>query len=514
MKIVEVIPATKIPLDRAQVYTYYTGLSLEKGSLVLVPLARRKVPGVVIQIKDLESHKLEIKKADFKLKSIYKIISQSPVLTTEQLKLAQWLARYAYVSLGLIIKTILPKIPKRAKPDQELFKEKNEQQTIILVPEISLIPQAVKKYAKSQEITVYHRELGLTKYYQAWQKIISGRAKIIIGPRSAIFAPVKNLEKIIITQEHDPSYKSSEQAPRYDARKVAQKLAQLTRAKLILESPTPSIETYYQASQNKYQLKVSSLSFPSRLSIVDMKEEIAKGNYSIFSYLCQEAIEKVLRKKQKAILFINRRGTATFIICRDCGYVVKCPLCEVPLVYHILSYSQKKDKLICHHCNHHQEAPTLCPKCQSHRIKYFGTGTQRVETEVKKLFPSAKVVRLDSDLPEKIQTKVIQTWLSQQADVLVGTQMIARIPDLPKISLVGVITADTILHLPDFKASERTFQMISQIVSLGNEAIIQTYNPESSTFQAIAKREAKSFYQKEIQARKALAYPPFSQLVK
>lgn len=516
MKIIEAIPATKIPLGRAQIYTYYTDLLLKKGSLVLVPLGRRKVLAVVTRVKDLEKHKQEIRKAGFKLKNISACISPEPILTDIQLKLAQWLAQYYWVSLGLIIKTILPKIPKRTAKSQD-FSPSSQKQTIILVPEISFISQAIKNYAPSipeKEIAVYHRELVTTKHYQTWQKIKSGQAKIIIGPRSAIFTPVKNLEKIIITSEHDPGYKSTDQAPRYDARKVAQKLSQLSKSKLVFQSSVPSVKSYYWSTKDKYQLKITPLSFPSSFSIVDMREEITKGNYSIFSGLLNKKIEKILDKKGQAILFINRRGASTFIICRDCGYVVKCPQCEVPLVYHILNSNSKEDKLICHHCNYRQKPPNVCPQCQSHRIKYFGTGTQKVELETKKRFSQARVTRLDSDLSPKAKEKIIEDWKNKKTNLLVGTQIITRIPELAKTDLLAVISADTILHLPDFKSSERTYQLIRQLVSLTDRAVIQTYNPENPAFQAVKKQNSKSFYQKEIEFRKALSYPPFSQLIK
>jgi primosomal protein N' (replication factor Y) len=395
---------------------------------------------------------------------------------------------------------------------------------IALVPEIALTPQTIERFSARfpGRVAVLHSQLSLGEQFDEWQRIKNGEVDVVVGPRSALFAPQPNLGLIILDEEHEWTYKQSEQSPRYHARDAAIKMAELTGAVVVMGSATPSVETYYRASRGEYQL----LQLPDRVvpvenaplpevEIADMREELKAGNRSIFSLSLTQALEKVLANKEQAILFLNRRGSATTIQCRNCGFVIKCKRCDIPLTYHFDS-----DSLVCHRCNYKTKPPQTCPRCFSRRIRYLGIGTEKLAEEAQLMFPEARLLRWDSDVTQKKDSHqdILNKFRNHAADILIGTQMVTKGLDLPLVTLVGVVIADTSLNLPDFRAGERTFQLLSQVAGragrgqLGGQVIIQTYNPEHYAILAAAKHDYQAFYNKEIIFRRELKEPPFVQL--
>jgi len=405
----------------------------------------------------------------------------------------------------------------------QLIKEviKKDKGAILLVPEISLTPVMVKRFYSrfGDEIAVLHSGLSDGERYDEWRNIKKGKSKIVIGARSAVFAPVKNLGIIIIDEEHENSYKQNTH-PYYHAREVAQKRAEINNIDLVLGSATPSLESYYKSKEKDYKY----LSLPKRIddrkmppvNIINMKEELKKGNTSIFSEYLENGLTKTLQKNEQAILFLNRRGYSSFVLCRSCGEVIKCDNCDISMTYH-----KKNNQLVCHYCGNTKKIPKYCPNCSSKYIKDFGIGTERIENEVKKKFPDAKVVRMDYDTTNKkgAHRKILDKIENQEIDILIGTQMVAKGHDYPNISLVGVITADTIMNLPDFRSAERTFQLLTQVAGRTGrgkkegEVFIQTYNPDHYSILAAKEHNYEYFYEKEINLRKILKYPPFKQLI-
>ena len=397
-------------------------------------------------------------------------------------------------------------------------------QGIVLVPEISLTPQTIERFASRfrDRVAVLHSQLSLGEQFDEWHRISNGEADVVIGPRSAIFAPLPDLGLIVIDEEHEWTYKQHDQSPRYHTRDVALKLAELTGAVVILGSATPDVQTFYHAQKGEYRL----LQLPERVvpgehsplpqvTIVDLREELKAGNRSMFSRSLSRLINKVLAGKEQAILFLNRRGAATHVQCRNCGFVMNCRRCEVPLTHH-----SAEDNLVCHQCNYRMPVPQVCPQCLSQRIKFLGVGTQKLEQEANQAFPRARLLRWDSDVTRRKHShqQILNRFRAHEADILIGTQMVAKGLDLPQVTLVGVISADTAINLPDFRAGERTFQLLSQVAGragrgiLGGEVIIQTYSPEHYAVQAAARHDYALFYDREISYRRQLHNPPFSQL--
>lgn len=338
---------------------------------------------------------------------------------------------------------------------------------IVLVPEISLTPQMLDRFISrfgKEKIAVLHSKLSIGEKYDEWNKIKEGKAKIVIGARSAIFAPVTNLGIIIIDEEHDSSYKS-EANPKYDAKQVAKYIAKQNNCPLVFGSATPDINTYYKAKTlGKIELleltkRANNSSLP-KVSIIDLKQELANGNRSMLSRELYQEIEENLKQKRQTILFLNRRGYSTFIMCRDCGYTVKCKNCNISLTYH--SYEKK---LKCHYCGYEQEIVKVCPECHSEKIRYFGTGTQKLEQEIIKQFPNAKTIRMDVDTVTKKNSheEILNKFKNENIDILIGTQMVVKGHHFPNVTLVGVIAADSSLNIDDYRANERTFQILTQV---------------------------------------------------
>ncbi|MFC2069964.1 primosomal protein N' [Chloroflexota bacterium] len=395
---------------------------------------------------------------------------------------------------------------------------------IVLVPEISLTPQTIERFVSRfpGKVAVLHSQLSLGERFDEWQRIKNGEVDVVIGPRSAVFAPQPDLGLIVIDEEHEWTYKQHELSPRYQARDVAVKLAELTGATVVLGSATPDVESYYLAQNGEYNLLELTERVTPRensplpdVEVVDLREELKAGNRSMFSRSLSEAINRAIAGEEQVMLFLNRRGAATFVQCRDCGFVVECRRCNVPMTYHL-----DEDILVCHQCNYRIPVPQLCPQCRSRRIKFLGVGTQKLEQETKKAFPRARLLRWDSDAirGKDSHREILEKFRSHQADILIGTQMITKGLDLPRVTLVGVVNADTALNLPDFRAGERTFQLLCQVAGragrgpLGGKAIIQSYSPEHYSVQAAAGHDYKMFYEKEIGYRRQLQYLPFSRL--
>ena len=338
--------------------------------------------------------------------------------------------------------------------------------SILLVPEISLTPQTVNRFIArfgEEKIAVLHSKLSVGERYDQWYKIKNGEAKIVIGARSAIFAPVENIGIIIIDEEHDSSYKA-ESNPRYDAKEVARQIAKQSNIPLVLGSATPDLGSYYRAKKEEITLlKLSSRANQASLpevEVVDLREELAHGNKSMISGKLNEAIANNIQNHKQTILFLNRRGFSTFVMCRECGYTAKCKNCNINLTYHV-----NVNRLKCHYCGYETNVLTTCPECGSSQIRYFGTGTQKLETEIQKLFPQATTIRMDVDTVNKKNghEEILKKFQEEQIDILIGTQMVVKGHHFPNVTLVGVIAADGSLNIDDFRANERTFQMLTQV---------------------------------------------------
>lgn len=398
---------------------------------------------------------------------------------------------------------------------QDVLKEGRE--AIVLVPEIALTPQMVNRFKGrfGEQVAVMHSGLSAGEKYDEWRKIQRKEVSVVVGARSAIFAPFENLGIIIIDEEHETTYKQ-EEMPRYQARDVAIERAENAKCPVVLGSATPSLESFARAQKGVYQLlplpnRMNNQSLPS-VDIVDMREELRDGNRSMFSRKLMEKLKDRLLKKEQTVLFLNKRGHSSFVMCRDCGYVMNCPNCDISLTYHKVNEQMK-----CHYCGYESFVPKHCPECSSEHIRYFGTGTQKVEDELGKVLPEARVIRMDVDTTGRkgAHEKLLNDFEEGKADILLGTQMIAKGLDFPNITLVGVLSADTMLHLPDFRSSEKTFQLLTQVSGragrheLPGEVVIQTYTPEHYSVELASKQDYQEFYLKEMMVRKIHQYPPF-----
>lgn len=393
---------------------------------------------------------------------------------------------------------------------------------IMLVPEISLTPQMINRFIErfgKEIISVLHSKLSVGERHDSWERIEQGEAKIVIGARSAIFAPLQNLGIIIIDEEHDQSYKS-EMPPRYNAKEVAEELAKYNKIPLILGSATPDITTFYETQTKQTELlkltrRANNSNLPN-IQIVDLKQELANGNRTMISVKLHKLIEENLKNKKQTILFLNRRGFSTFIMCRDCGYVAKCKNCNISLTYH-----KKEEKLKCHYCGYEEPLVKTCPTCGSKKIRHFGTGTQKLELEINKLFPNASTIRMDIDTVTKKNSheEILKKFNNEKIDILIGTQMIVKGHHFPAVTLVGVVSADGSLNIDDYRASERTFDLLVQVAgragreNLQGNVVIQTYNPDNYSIQYSKKQNYEDFYNIEIKLRKQLRYPPFCDII-
>lgn len=437
---------------------------------------------------------------------------------------------------------------------------------IILVPEIALTPQTVRRFGARfpGRMGLIHSSLSVGERYDTWRRARSGQFDVIIGPRSALFTPLHNLGLIVIDECHDDSYKQSPPIapPYYHALPTATELARLHNGLVIMGSATPNVTTYSRAAPPGSPMPgdMTLLELPARImghrravelqaihyrvtrtryadatdeavmielppvQVVDMRQELRAGNRSIFSRDLTAELDKTLERDEQAILFLNRRGTATYVFCRTCGHVLRCPHCDIPLTWHTFSgpQRQKEGTLVCHHCDHRAQHPSVCPACHSEQIRFFGGGTERVERELQRRFPRARPIRWDRDTTsgKDSHTVLLERFINREANVLVGTQMITKGLDLPLVTLVGVISADTALYLPDYRSGERTFQLLTQVAGragrglLGGRVILQTYDPEHYAVRAAAEHDFHAFYTQEIHYRQEMGYPPYARLAR
>lgn len=397
----------------------------------------------------------------------------------------------------------------------------NGKSALVLVPEISLTPQMVSRFVTrfGKRVAILHSGLSLGERYDQWSRIMKGEADIVIGARSAVFAPLSNIGIIIIDEEHSETYKS-EMSPRYHAREVAIKRAEHFGAVTVLASATPSVESYSEALDGKHELiemteRYNKGAMPE-IKIVDMRLELEKGNKSMFSKEMYEAIKTNIENKEQTILLMNRRGFSTFVSCRKCGFVPMCPNCNITLTYHKYDNSLK-----CHYCGHKISNYKVCPACDSQYIRYFGGGTQRVEDEVKRLFPNATTIRLDADATSRKNShkEILDKFAREKIDIMIGTQMVAKGLDFANVTLVGVMSADTMLHINDFRSGERTFDLLEQVSGRAGRgekpgrAIIQTYSPDNYAVNLVKTHNYGEFYKKTISERKTMWYPPYSEMI-
>ncbi|MEM1369214.1 MAG: primosomal protein N' [Cyanobacteria bacterium P01_H01_bin.15] len=398
------------------------------------------------------------------------------------------------------------------------------QSALVLVPEIGLTPQLTERFRSrfGKRVWVYHSGLGVGERYDTWRELLRGEPVIVIGTRSAVFTPIKNLGLIVLDEEHDASFKQTTPPPTYHARRVAQWRAEMADCAMILGTATPAIETW----QCQLQQQVQYLSLPERISgrplppveVVDMRQELQSGNYSCFSRPLQQQLRQL--SPHQAILFVSRRGHSTFVSCRSCGSVLECPHCDVSLSYHY-AYEGAHQSLRCHYCNYQQPQPSFCPHCQSPYLKHFGNGTQRVCLDLNKEFPALKTLRFDSDTTsaKDAHRHLLRRFAEGQADVLVGTQMLTKGLDVPNVTLVGILAADSLLFHADYRAAERACQILLQVAGRAGrgdypgQVILQTYAPEHPVIQAVAKHSYQQFLETELPQRKELSYPPFGLLV-
>ena len=398
----------------------------------------------------------------------------------------------------------------------------SEKSAIVLVPEISLTPQMIDRFINrfgKDMIAVLHSKLSMGERHDEWIKIKENKAKIVIGARSAIFAPVKDLGIIIIDEEHDSSYKS-ESSPKYDAKEIARMICKNKNVPVLLGSATPDLNTFYKTTIGEITLlelrkRANNSNLPT-VKIIDLKQELAIGNKSMLSNELYMDLEENIKNKRQTILFLNRRGYSTFIMCRDCGYTVKCKNCNISLTYHSF-----ENKLKCHYCGYEERVVTICPNCNSNKIRYFGTGTQKLEQEINKQFPNARTIRMDVDTVTKKNSheEILNKFKEENIDILIGTQMVVKGHHFPNVTLVGVIAADGSLNIDDYRANERTFQILTQVAgragreNLPGKVIIQTYNPDAFSIELAKEQNYDLFYNTEIELRKQLKYPPFCDII-
>lgn len=552
--------------------TYAIGdLKVEPGSGVVVPFRSSKKAGLVIKVRK--------EQPDFKTKTIEGLLEPNLLLQNWQLELAEWMAQRYFCSHLDVLKLMLPKhiwrVPKKQRKSKEEAKKKPKtkeeltltteqkevvnhflkntpkisllhgvtgagktevykrliedalqkgKQALLLVPEISLTPQFLKYFQSDiPELAVIHSQMSDGKRAKNWKGIHSGEIKLAIGSRSALFSPFKNLGLIIMDEEHEWSYKQ-DSTPRYHSKKVAEKIAELTGAPLMLGSATPSVESMHEAQSKKihyYHLpnRIHGTELPA-VELIDMRDELRKGNFSPISDKLENAILQTLENKEQIILFLNRRGSASATVCRDCGHALSCKACDAKLTYHASKYKQAA--LVCHHCGLIERLPERCPSCNGARIRHFGSGTEKIQDELQKRFPTAKIARADRDTMTKRDSfdKLHEDLHNEEIDILIGTQMIGKGFDLPKVSLVGIVLADIGLHLPDFRASERAFQILTQVAGRAGrrktqgKVLIQTYTPEHPTLQSTQTHDYLKLYEQEISSRNGSNFPPFGEIIK
>lgn len=557
--------AINLPLDQTFYYIVPKDMKIPLFSRVKINFNGRNLMGFVVAFINSQEVSEELK--NIELKQILSVIDKEPIIDSRIIDIAQWMSDYYIVPFGEALHGITPSArrttsvshtytysgelatltPLQKETFQTILSSLGKPKTfliygitgsgkteiykhlvyevlqrggsaIILIPEISLTPQTLQRFYESfgNTIAVYHSKLNPRERLSEWQRAMRGQARIMIGPRSAIFAPVQKLMLIIIDEEHENSYKSSK-SPRYHARQIAFYRARQESATLVLGSATPQLETYYHALNGTIKLlklneRYRKTSMPS-VTVADMKRE-TEGNSHISSILFKKMLATIENNKQ-VLIFINRRGYSPVLFCEACGFTFGCPNCDVTLTYH-----RKQHSLICHHCGYTSSIPTVCPSCGNPKLKEMGIGTERLESDLSNMFPSTHIVRMDLDTTRKKLNlnNILNDVREGKAHILIGTQMVAKGHDMPGIHLVGAILPDIMLNLPDFRSAERTFTMLTQVIGragrrkIPGEAVIQTYLPQHYAIQAAAMHDYLQFYNQEITKRKQFDYPPFTRL--
>jgi len=566
----------EVPMDQGFDYRIpaFLKTKVTEGTRVLAPFGRRNAYGYVWKLKSVPDVE--------QVKEILSVPDESPVFGPELLELAKAISDYYLCPLGLVLKTMLPAPIRKIRPDQkknelaedgrdpdlELPRRLNEEQqkawdfiqarieadnfsvslihgvtgsgktelylfaiasvlkknksAIVLVPEISLTPQTTRRVRQrfGKVTAVLHSRMSAKERVLAWEKIRKGEARVVVGPRSAIFAPVRNLGLIIVDEEHERSYKQ-EEIPRYHARDAAILRAQIEKIPVFLGTATPSLESYFNALNERYHLisltrRVEDRPLPT-VHVVDMRKEAEiHGRLFSFSRTLRNAVQKKLEAREQSILFLNRRGYAPLVICPSCGHVLVCLECDQAMTYH-----RTKEKLVCHLCDCETIVPKACPHCQKPSLHQLGVGTQRIENNLQTLFSSARVDRVDTDSTRALNAheKIFEKFQDHGTDILIGTQMVAKGLDFPNVTLVGVLSADVAMSLPDFRMGEHTFQLLTQVAGRAGrgekkgDVYIQTFTPFHPIIRAAVSQNYEEFYQKEIEYRRQLGYPPFSRLM-
>lgn len=504
MFLTKVAPLSKIPRPAPQFLTYFTSKKLKRGALVLVPLRKKKVKAIVFNQKKVIDLKLAIKEAEYKIKPIIKVLEKEPIIKEIQIELAKWIADYYWASFGKVLSLFVRS--SKEKKEKSIKKENSFLEKLIIAPN-NFFPKKEIENAilAKKEILFLVPEKEKEKYWKKELKIFNYE-NLIIGTRSKLFLPFSNLGLIVLTEEGNKNYKSPME-PRYQTKEVARKLAEIWKAKLIIVSSFPSIESYYTIKNKKTLEKNTN---KVQKEIIDMKK--IKPWQPISNKLLL-AIKEKIKNNQKVLLFIHRTGSATTLLCQDCGWIKKCDNCDVPLTYHL-----EKDniKLICHYCAKEYEVPRLCQNCKSWNLKTLGVGIQKIEKELKEIFGKDKIFRLDSKITKTKgeQEEIIKKFLTSDSSILLTTSLFLKFPIFEKFSLVGVISLDSLLCQPDFKIEEEVARKINTLLSFaGEKFILQTFFPELKAISWI-KKDKEFFYKKTIEERKKFNYPPFSKIIK
>mgnify|MGYP001565613632 CR=1 FL=1 len=580
MNILNVIPLTAIPRGQPQLLSYFSSQPVAKGGVVMIPLNRREVKGIVVGGSDLQKNKLLLKKAaDYELKNVIKIISAAPLVANWQLAIAEFLSNYYFAPLGLCLKTVLPPFWGKKKYQSKITNValsyicrirqhfglwgklapptkftrtnlvnhhldyqrdiettiKEEKQVFLMAAEKIAVGYFIEKF-KNLDPVYISSGLPNRDCHVVWQDAASGKKKLIIGTRVGLFLPFNNLGLIIVDDESNEAYKS-DMTPRYHAADLAAEIAKVRGAKLILNSIAPRLETYHNLelgthnSKSAIQRLLTPKSFATgqathyklQTSLVSMVDELRAGNFSIFSRELQDVFLKIENLKLKIILYIPRRGHANFILCQTCGQPLTCPNCSASLVPHTLEAGSQRleARIVCHHCDHIQPQPKQCPACGGYQLKAYGIGLEKVIAELKKFFQYQniklpEILRLDSDWvrTEAEEEKVVSSFQGNQGAIMVATQMIFSHKRLISAPIVGIINADTLINIPDFRAEESLFRQIYILGQMAERLIIQTHNPDDPAIKFAARGELKKFFEDELASRREFSYPPHSRLIK
>ncbi len=542
MFILEIIPLIKIKGKELETLTYFSSEKPAVGALVLIKVKNSEVKGIVCKVKDLKNHKIEIKKAGFSLNPVSQIITKKPVISSQQMQLADFISRFYLTPQGIVLKSFIPKkninrknpegldlkllaskSQKLKKPillwqeERQAFYEKKikkNNQVLFLVPEKNLLKKYFSWAKKIDPQTeIFHGQIKENKAFKTFKNVSSNKTRIIIGTRASLFLPFCNLSLIILEKEESLNYKSWDLNPKYHTKSVALKLAQLNGAQIILGTSIPSVESFYFTKEKKYKLIKEEKKQNTGLSIIDMKEEREKGNYRLLSDELKEQIAQTVKNGNQVIIFSNRKGLASSVRCRDCGYVFKCPECGVPMVFH-KNFENKKNAMVCHHCLKITKAPSVCPKCGNWRLEFFGSGTQKIAQELKNF----KTVIFDKDTAPKknVQKKILKQIKEKKYDILITTQLFLSYAYKFKktFTLGAIISADTLINIPEYRASENFFNLIFNLQNISKKFFLQTYNKDLDLIKKIKKDEIENFYNQEIENRKSLNYPPFCKIIK